>query len=343
MLNRFKRDSQLVISVRKNLKRKRKGWKETSDSRKKKEGTRERERERSSQPWNSLAAWRLWWTRSLTSLPSRPPTCPSRCIRIIRSRRNRSALTYIYVRHMCVFVLRQTSPPSLLPPLLRATFRPLSPPLSHSSILPPSVIQTLPTRSTLFTHAIKKERPKCWRGEWRAGRGRRLVDNDYSVGRSGFTISRSNSCSVFSTLASIVLPILHASSFLSLSLSLCFSLESLIVIHADRSGSKDNSRYGRLWPWPSSTSLSLSLSFARSLARSLTFSSFPFALISLLVFRPWRCLGVSGLEIGPGRADRRSLLGLSSGRGLIGRRLTRGTRCTAAATLLVHHLVRLAG
>lgn len=124
---------------------------------------------------------------------------------------------------MCVFVLRQTSPPSLLPPLLRATFRPLSPPLSHSSILPPSVIQTLPTRSTLFTHAIKKERPKCWRGEWRAGRGRRLVDNDYSVGRSGFTISRSNSCSVFSTLASIVLPILHASSSLSLSLSLFFS------------------------------------------------------------------------------------------------------------------------
>lgn len=46
MLNRFKRDSQLVISVRKNLKRKRKGWKETSDSRKKKEGTREREREK---------------------------------------------------------------------------------------------------------------------------------------------------------------------------------------------------------------------------------------------------------------------------------------------------------
>lgn len=223
MLNRFKRDSQLVISVRKNLKRKRKGWKETSDSRKKKEGTREKERERSPQPWNSLAAWRLWWTRSLTSLPSRPPTRPSRCIRIIRSRRNRSALTYIYVRHMCVFVLRQTSPPSLLPPLLRATFRPLSPPLSHSSILPPSVIQTLPTRSTLFTHAIKKERPKCWRGEWRAGRGRRLVDNDYSVGRSGFTISRSNSCSVFSTLASIVLPILHASSSLSLSLSLFFS------------------------------------------------------------------------------------------------------------------------
>lgn len=43
MLNRFKRDSQLVISVRKNLKRKRKEWKETSDSRKKKEGTRERE------------------------------------------------------------------------------------------------------------------------------------------------------------------------------------------------------------------------------------------------------------------------------------------------------------
>lgn len=242
---------------------------------------------------------------------------------------------------MCVFVLRQTSPPSLLPPLLRATFRPLSPPLSHSSILPPSVIQTLPTRSTLFTHAIKKERPKCWRGEWRAGRGRRLVDNDYSVGRSGFTISRSNSCSVFSTLASIVLPILHASSSLSLSLFVFLSnpWSWYTRIAADRRIIQGTADSGHDLARP----LSLSLSLTHSLAHSLTFSSFPFALISLLVFRPWRCLGVSGLEIGPGRADRRSLLGLSSGRGLIGRRLTRGTRCTAAATLLVHHLVRLAG
>lgn len=42
------------------------------------------------------------------------------------------------------------------------------------------------------------------------------------------------------------------------------------MIHADRSGSKDNSRYGRLWPWPSSTSLSL----FRSLTRSLTHFQF---------------------------------------------------------------------
>lgn len=33
-------------------------------------GWKQREGERSSQPWNSLAAWRLRWSRSLTSFPS---------------------------------------------------------------------------------------------------------------------------------------------------------------------------------------------------------------------------------------------------------------------------------
>lgn len=76
MLNRFKRDSQLVISVRKNLKRKRKGWKETSDSRKKKERTREREREARNREILSPrgdCGELVHWLRSPRGPPPAPP------------------------------------------------------------------------------------------------------------------------------------------------------------------------------------------------------------------------------------------------------------------------------
>lgn len=97
-------------------------------------------------------------------LPLPSLTRPSKCIRIIRSRRSIATGVHllIYTRHMCVFVLRQTSP--LPPPRLvsRATFRPLSPSLAPRSFPPPPRAPSkphLPTRPRLSClHTCDKER-----------------------------------------------------------------------------------------------------------------------------------------------------------------------------------------
>lgn len=53
---------------------------------------------------------------------------------------------------MCVFVLRQTSPSSPLPPLYALHSAPYLPPYLAPRSSPPSVIQSLPTRDPLSLH-----------------------------------------------------------------------------------------------------------------------------------------------------------------------------------------------